>query len=310
MRVQQAQATVIDQCNQEFTFTVDEDSDSNFTTGESGGRVSVVFSSSPSGNDPENDADEPGTQNTQWRAVTVTAAAGYQIVSVEADHENDSGSTLGGTVWVTVSPTTSPVSYDPAGEGIRIDKIKVVVKKLCTEVCGDIAATNYSAPVSGQTYANNALCTYPEVPVDVCTNIIGNQASVPQGYTEVGGICTEVIVTPPATTTPTTTPPTEEPDEPETSGGGGSSTVGVPSGGGGVVYCDPPTRINFCAPRPNTPTGGTGTTPATVDFPLNTLPYTGYEVSNPFTLKNILISALVALMGAVGISQARNRRKV
>lgn len=103
------------------------------------------------------------------------------------------------------------------------------------------------------------------------------------------------VITPPATTTPTTTPSEPEPETP--SSGGGSSVSSGPSGGGGVVYCDPPTRINFCAPRPNT---GVGTPPPpTVDFPLNNLPYTGFSVWDSFTVKNVGVAFAVALIGSL-----------
>lgn len=123
-------AAVVDPCNSEYTSTKTNDYDD--------ARVNINFQ----------DGDE---------SITVTPKAGYSIVSVQLDVEDD------GHGGFYTYPVVANVKFNP-NPGEDIDSAKVVVKKVCTEVCNDTAATNYQALVPGQTVANNTLCQYP-VPV-------------------------------------------------------------------------------------------------------------------------------------------------
>lgn len=134
-------------------------------------------------------------------AITVTAKTGYSLVSVKLDVEND------GQTGLVTYPVADGVKFNP-NPGDEIEKAKVVVKKVCKEVCNDKSALNYEAVVEGQTVANNKLCKYKE----------------------------EVPVTPPATTTPTVTTTVAAPQVAATpakavaaGGGGGASSSATAS---------------------------------------------------------------------------------
>ena len=100
-----------DNCNQETTFTVDEDDDSFLSFGETGNRVQVDFNGS---NDDRNEA-------------IITAGSNYQILTVRYDNETF------GTHWINfpVSNPTTTINLAGTSDSTRIDKIEVKVKKVC-----------------------------------------------------------------------------------------------------------------------------------------------------------------------------------
>lgn len=140
-----ATQVVVDQCDVETAFMVfDEDDDTFYTFGEvTNGRLQVDFN---------------GSNDDQDEAV-ITAGTGYAITDVEWDSETS------GDNWQNWTPITGVVTVNPPGtsssDSGRVDKVRVKVKKVCTEVCNDDSATNYQSLVPGQTQANNDLCTYP-----------------------------------------------------------------------------------------------------------------------------------------------------
>ena len=100
-----------DQCNDEKTYTVDEDDDSHLTFSETGNRVDVDFNG---GNDDRNQA-------------IITAGSGYQIMTVRYDNETSN------TNWInfSVSNPTTTINLAGTSDSTRIDKVEVKVKKVC-----------------------------------------------------------------------------------------------------------------------------------------------------------------------------------
>ena len=137
----------VDQCNQEFVYVKSTDWNDS--------RVDINFENS----------DEQ---------IDVSADTGYEIVKVELDVVSD-----GHSGYFTYA--TGPVNNFNPSPGGDIDSAKITVKKVCTEVCNDPAASNYQALTPGETVANNSLCSYPPPP-DVCPNIEGIQQEIPDGY--------------------------------------------------------------------------------------------------------------------------------
>lgn len=100
-----------DNCNQETTFTVDENDESHLTFSESGNRVDVDFN---------------GNENDRNQAI-ITAGSGYQIITVKYDTETNN------TNWINFSvnnPTTT-INLSGNSDSTRIDKVEVKVKKVC-----------------------------------------------------------------------------------------------------------------------------------------------------------------------------------
>lgn len=90
--------------------------------------------------------------------IDVQPQSGYTILKVELDVDGD------GHVGYHTYTLSSVSDYNP-NPGTAINGARVTVKKNDCEV---------------------------PPPVDVCSNIEGNQSTVPSGYTESGGICTEI----------------------------------------------------------------------------------------------------------------------
>lgn len=69
-------------------------------------------------------------------------------------------------------------------------------------------ATHFSVKLAEatQTFTVNACDVPPPPPVDVCPNLDGNQADVPEGYTLSEGVCNLDVVEEPPVDVPTTTP--------------------------------------------------------------------------------------------------------
>src|SRR3989344_7906960 len=82
-----SRATGQDNCNQETTFTVDEDDDSFLSFSETGNRVQVDF------NDTDDDRNE----------AIITAGSNYQILTVRYDNETF------GTHWINF-PVSNPTT--------------------------------------------------------------------------------------------------------------------------------------------------------------------------------------------------------
>lgn len=122
-----------DSCSQQTAFTIDEDIEdgAELTLSESDDRVRVDFNDSDSGDDP----DTSGTNNTLYEEVTITAATGYELVSVEVDVEKEDG-TLGTTAYISISHDGQSVTYNPTESGVRVDKVNVTVKKVCLGFAG------------------------------------------------------------------------------------------------------------------------------------------------------------------------------
>lgn len=150
--------------------------------------------------------------NNSYRQFHVNATGGYKLVSVFYDNETN------GTNWLSVSlQNDQSVTFNPdaSGDANLIDKVKVVVVKDCpqVDVCSNIEGTQTTLP-DGYKFESEGVCveivygcTNPEAtnynpkaneddqscefdhPVDVCSNIEGDQENVPDGYVAVGEEC-------------------------------------------------------------------------------------------------------------------------
>jgi hypothetical protein len=102
--------------------------------------------------------------------------------------------------------------------GVTLVAAQAIPTIVCTQtpppvdVCTNIEGNQATVP-TGYT-VTNGVCTQTPPPVDVCTNIEGNQATVPTGYTVTNGVCTQtvVVVTPPVVVPPVVVvPPAAKP---------------------------------------------------------------------------------------------------
>ncbi len=126
-----------DNCNQETTYTVDEDDESHLSFSETGNRVDVDFNG---GDDDRNQA-------------VITAGSGYQIITVRYDNETSN------TNWINFSVANPTTTINLAGtsDTTRIDKVEVKVKKVCASPTPSTAPT--AIPTSVPTQAPTAIPT-------------------------------------------------------------------------------------------------------------------------------------------------------
>lgn len=83
-------------------------------------------------------------------------------------------------------------NFNPIGD--RILSIKVTVKKSCPDVCSNIDGDQYTVP-EGYVLDAGQCVLPPSPPLDVCPNIDAIQETIPDGYEIVDGQC---VLTPPA----------------------------------------------------------------------------------------------------------------
>src|SRR3990167_5053609 len=169
-------ATVVDVCGQEFTYN-DNSIGAGTHTQRSDSRLFVETINTGNLGNPD--------------SITITAGSGYQVIfyGIEVEDFNAPGD------W-DVQGSGNVTNLNPVGT--EIESIQVIVKKLCVDVCTDPEATNYDSEVGEFEVSNNAICEYPEPPVvDVCDNLDGDQATVPEGYVQNGENCD--LVSPPPT---------------------------------------------------------------------------------------------------------------
>ena len=177
-----------DQCNQETTYTVDEDDESHLTFSESGNRVDVDFN---------------GNSDDRNQAI-ITAGTNYTILTVRYDNESS------GTNWInfSVSNPTTTINLAGTSDSTRIDKVEVKVKKVCvtptpsptptpTPTVTPTPSPTPTEPVGqcdeGYHYNQEQETCDPDEqepsvtpsptpdPSDLCTNIDGVQTTIPDG---------------------------------------------------------------------------------------------------------------------------------
>ena len=168
-----------DQCGEEHTYTVSNDSSSY--------PANVDFINTGSSGNPD--------------SITVTADAGFAITKVEVSVDDDG---VPGFTTVATGPVTN---LNPSGTTINV--AKVTVKKVCPDLCANIAGDQYVVP-EGMIVQDGNQCVLPPPPppVDVCPLVTGVQ---------VVGPCADTLCVPPATwdvedqlcVTPPPPPPTD-----------------------------------------------------------------------------------------------------
>ena len=175
-----------DSCNQETTYTIDEDNESHFTFSESGNRVDIDFNGN---NDDRNQA-------------IITAGSNYQIMTVRYDTETSN------TNWINFSASNPTTTINLAGtsDSTRIDKVEVKVKKVCATPTPTPSPTPTTTPTPTvePTVAPDPTATPTPTPEDENEEQAGNDQVTP---------------------TPTPTPePTAIPTPTDGASGGTSST--------------------------------------------------------------------------------------
>ena len=187
---QTAQATGLTAplCGVEKTFG---DLDSDVTLGTWVGSVAFLA-------DFENNSDS-GSPNT----VKITEQAGFDVEKVWIDQDGSSAVEVypanGGYGLMTLGSTFNPdlPGNDTQGSNGEIDEVIVQVQAdPCppppVDLCSNIEGNQETIPEGYEDPNEDEICTQiPEVPVDVCDNLDGNQSEVPEGYSESEGICTE-----------------------------------------------------------------------------------------------------------------------
>ena len=178
-----------DQCNQETTYTVDEDDESHLTFSETGNRVDVDFN---------------GNGDDRNQAI-ITAGTNYTILTVRYDNESSN------TNWInfSVSNPTTTINLAGTSDSTRIDKVEVKVKKVCvtptpsptpspTPTVTPTPSPTPTEPVGqcdeGYHYNQEEESCDPDEqepsvtptptgdPGDLCINIDGIQTSIPDGH--------------------------------------------------------------------------------------------------------------------------------
>lgn len=179
-----AQAIQGDSCGEVFVYTKTNDFSDT--------RITINF-------------EDQGNQDN--RKIDVSAKTGYVITKVELDVDND-----GHNGYFTYA--TGPVNNYNPNPGDEINSAKITTKKSCPDVCANIAGDQYSVPEGMVQQGNNCVnepkvdvChnenilnvnqsavqshinhgdfvidaqhPCPPLPVDVCPNVIGDQAAGP-----------------------------------------------------------------------------------------------------------------------------------
>jgi len=124
-----------DQCNQEFTYTVEEDGAAHLSLVQSSNRVQIDFY----------DADD-GVPSVTDDQLTVTAGSGYEITSIKYETEDDA--------WTTVSTINNPtteIHLSAATRSTQLDATEVKVKKVCVTPTPIITATPTCTPTPSVT---------------------------------------------------------------------------------------------------------------------------------------------------------------
>ena len=100
-----------------------------------------------------------------------------------------------GTDAATVKTVTGPeASSFSTGTGKEVSHVGYrVTATPPTDVCTNLEGNQANVP-DGYT-ESDGICTQTPPPTDVCTNLEGNQATVPAGYTATNGVCAEVLGT-------------------------------------------------------------------------------------------------------------------
>ncbi len=180
-----------DNCNQETTYTVDEDDESHLSFSETGNRVDVDFNG---GDDDRNQA-------------VITAGSGYQIITVRYDNETSN------TNWINFSVANPTTTINLAGtsDTTRIDKVEVKVKKVCASPTPSTAPTTIptAIPTAVPTVVPTTVPT--AVPTAIPTAVPTSVPSVSPVPTIVEqdvnpSVSPEPTVTAVPTVTPTDTP--------------------------------------------------------------------------------------------------------
>ncbi len=90
---------------------------------------------------------------------------------------------------VGLEPSTGQGDKDE----FQLDTLNFSTEEMLVDVCPNLEGAQANVP-EGYVLTDGQCVVVPPPPVDACTNLEGNQATVPEGYVAEGGICTLIPV--------------------------------------------------------------------------------------------------------------------